>query len=87
LLYVKIGARKPLDPCPIDAPKNKSETRSMADIVEDHRRGLEVLVRRYAEEGAGYLSRPYPQYARKYAPYDHLARVKEWSVTNASEGE
>jgi ATP-dependent helicase/nuclease subunit B len=87
LLYVKIGARKPLDPCPIDAPKNKSETRSMADIVEDHRRGLEMLVRRYAEEGAGYLSRPYPQYARKYAPYDHLARVKEWSVTNASEGE
>jgi ATP-dependent helicase/nuclease subunit B len=47
--------------------------------------GLEALVRRYAEDGAGYLSRPYAQYARKYAPYDHLARVKEWSVTGGGE--
>jgi ATP-dependent helicase/nuclease subunit B len=38
-------------------------------------------VHRYAVEGAGYLSRPYAQYARTYAPYDHLARVKEWSAT------
>ena len=37
-------------------------------------------MQRYGVEGGGYLSRPYPQYARAYAPYDHLARVKEWSL-------
>ena len=27
-----------------------------------------------------FLSRPHPKYARRYAPYDHLARVREWSL-------
>jgi ATP-dependent helicase/nuclease subunit B len=86
LHYVRIGARQPLDDTILKAPRG--ETRNMDQIVADHLAGLEALVRRYGVEGAGYLSRPYPQYARKYAPYDHLARVKEWSVTNGGgEGE
>lgn len=80
LHYIRIGARQPLDDTILKAPRG--EARTMDQIVADHLRGLEDLVRRYAEEGAGYLSRPYAQYARKFAPYDHLARVKEWSVTN-----
>jgi ATP-dependent helicase/nuclease subunit B len=32
------------------------------------------------------VSRPYAKYARKYSRYDHLARVKEWSLANG-EGE
>jgi ATP-dependent helicase/nuclease subunit B len=31
---------------------------------------------------AAYLSRPYPKYARKFSDYDHLARVKEWSLAS-----
>ena len=31
---------------------------------------------------APYLSRPFPKYARRYSDYDHLARVKEWSLVS-----
>ena len=33
----------------------------------------------------GYLSRPYPKYAKRFSDYDHLARVKEWSLARADE--
>ncbi len=79
LQYVKIGGRELLDPRELKPPPK--DERSMAAIVEEHFSGLKKLVHRYAVEGAGYLSRPYAQYARTYAPYDHLARVKEWSAT------
>lgn len=82
LAYVKIGGRKGIDPHEIAPPKK--DARSMAAIVDEHVAGLEKLVRRYAVEGAGYMSRPYAQFASRYAPYDHLARVKEWSATGGA---
>ena len=85
LEYVKIGGRELIDPIEVRPPRG--DERSMATIVDEHLAGLKTLVHRYAVEGAGYLSRPYAQYARSYAPYDHLARVKEWSATaGASDG-
>ena len=88
LLYVKIsGGRDPLVPRPIETPKG--DGRTVAEIVVAHRRGLEQLLARYAAGETGYLSRPFPKFARKYSDYDHLARVKEWSLANADgeEGE
>ena len=88
LLYVKIsGGRDPLVPRPIETPKG--DGRTVPDIVVAHRRGLEQLLARYAAGETGYLSRPFPKFARKYSDYDHLARVKEWSLANADgeEGE
>nr|WP_246735995.1 double-strand break repair protein AddB [Enterovirga sp. DB1703] len=79
LEYVKIGGRELLRERAVETPKK--DGRSIAALVEEHLEGLEKLVRRYAVEGAGYRSRPYPQYARAHSPYDHLARVKEWSAT------
>ncbi|MDB5557705.1 MAG: addB [Enterovirga sp.] len=83
LEYVKIGGRELLDSRALKPPPK--DERSMAAIVDEHLAGLRKLVHRYAVEGAGYLSRPYAQYARAYAPYDHLARVKEWSATAGTE--
>ncbi len=88
LLYVKIsGGRDPLIPRPIETPKG--DGRTVPDIVVSHRQGLEQLLARYAAGETGYLSRPFPKFARKYSDYDHLARVKEWSLANADgeEGE
>ncbi|MFL5218023.1 MAG: double-strand break repair protein AddB [Microvirga sp.] len=88
LLYVKIsGGRDPLVPRPLETPKG--DGRTVADIVVAHRRGLEQLLARYVAGETGYLSRPFPKFARKYSDYDHLARVKEWSLANADgeEGE
>ncbi len=82
LEYVKIGGRKLIDPIEVRPPRG--DERSMATIVDEHLAGLKKLVHRYAVEGAGYMSRPYAQYARTYAPYDHLARVKEWSATRGA---
>ena len=83
--YVKIGGRVPLEPFPVLPPRGDS--RSLDAIVGAHIGGLEDLVRRYAVEGAGYRSRPYPQYARRFSPYDHLSRVKEWSLAGEEEEE
>ena len=85
LIYVHTsGGRKPLKPRAIETPRGDS--RSVADVVAEHRRRLAELVGCYVSGQAAYLSRPYPKYAKRFSDYDHLARVKEWSLANA-EGE
>jgi ATP-dependent helicase/nuclease subunit B len=64
----------------------RDESRSLAELVADHRAKLEGLLARYVAGEAGFVSRPYPKYAKRYGAYDHLARVKEWSLAS-SEGE
>jgi ATP-dependent helicase/nuclease subunit B len=84
ILHVHLGGpRTPLKPVDVEPPKG--EMRSVADVVAEHLRGLEGLLRRYASGDAGYLSRPYPQYAKRFSAYDHLARVKEWSATGGGD--
>jgi ATP-dependent helicase/nuclease subunit B len=79
LLYVHIaGGREPLKVRAVETPRD--DGRSVADIVAEHHRRLGGLVRGYVDGETGYLSRPFPKYAKKYSDYDHLARVKEWSL-------
>jgi ATP-dependent helicase/nuclease subunit B len=86
LLYVHVsGARKPLEPRSIVPPKD--ESRTTAQLVEQHLARLTGLVARFVAGEAAYLSRPYPKYAKRFSDYDHLARVKEWSAASADEGE
>jgi len=35
----------------------------------------------FEQEATPYLSRPHPQFAHEEGDYDHLARVREWSVS------
>jgi ATP-dependent helicase/nuclease subunit B len=77
------GGRKPFEPSVVQSPRG--ESRSVAEVAEEHLRQLAGLMGRYVAGRVGFTSRPYPQYARAYAPYDHLARVKEWSATSGSE--
>ncbi|WP_238312776.1 double-strand break repair protein AddB [Methylobacterium crusticola] len=84
LLYIRAGGGKvPLDPTPLRAPRG--EARSLADIVDAHVAGLRRLVSGFLDGEAAYLSRPYPKYAKAYSDYDHLARVKEWSLAGTEE--
>ena len=86
LIYIHTtGGREPIKPREI-GPTGK-ETRSVADIVEEHRRRFEGMIVRYAKGEAAYVSRPFPKYARRFSEYDHLARVKEWSLASAGGGE
>ncbi|MGV6871088.1 double-strand break repair protein AddB [Pseudochelatococcus sp. B33] len=79
LLYMLArGGREPLTEKPIDQPKK--ETRTVAQVIEEHFAGLQALLGRYYGGDAGFISRPFPEYAKHEGPYDHLARVREWSV-------
>ncbi|WP_460448378.1 double-strand break repair protein AddB [Alsobacter sp. SYSU BS001988] len=78
LTYVKLsGAAEP------GFERRIPDARNPIDVDElalDH---LARLTQAIAEHRAGeraYVSRPYPKFAKSYAPYDHLARVKEWSL-------
>ena len=74
------GGREPMTPRAI-GPTGK-ETRLVSEIVEEHARRFEGMIARFAKGEAPYLSRPFPKYARRYSDYDHLARVKEWSLVS-----
>ncbi|WP_112662071.1 double-strand break repair protein AddB [Microvirga flavescens] len=85
LLYVHTsGGREPLKPRALEP--GRDETRSVEDIVKEHGRRFEGLIARYAKGEADYPSRPFPKYARRFSEYDHLARVKEWSLASNGEG-
>ncbi|MET0430598.1 MAG: double-strand break repair protein AddB, partial [Microvirga sp.] len=79
LLYVHAsGGREPFRPIPVKPPQG--EARTVDAIVEEHVARLRGLIARFITGEAAYTSRPYPQYARAYNEYDHLARVLEWSL-------
>jgi ATP-dependent helicase/nuclease subunit B len=42
---------------------------------------LVELLKKYEDPDTPYLSNPRPQFRSRFAEYDHLARLKEWSVT------
>ncbi|WP_445502031.1 double-strand break repair protein AddB [Microvirga sp. G4-2] len=86
LVYVHTtGGREPIKPRQIEPGRN--EERSVAEIVEEHRRRFEGMIVRFVKGEAAYVSRPFPKYARRFSDYDHLARVKEWSLASAGGGE
>jgi len=86
LIYIHTtGGRKAIDPREIKP--GRGEERSVPEIVEEHRRRFEGLIARFAKGEAAYVSRPFPKYARRFSEYDHLARVKEWSLASAGGGE
>ncbi|WP_284212208.1 double-strand break repair protein AddB, partial [Methylobacterium brachythecii] len=79
LLYVHAsGGREPFRPVPVKPPQG--EARTVDGIVDEHVARLRGLIARFMTGEAAYVSRPYPQYARAYNEYDHLARVLEWSL-------
>jgi ATP-dependent helicase/nuclease subunit B len=85
LLYVQIsGGRTPLDER--ELKQTRGEERSVAEIVEEHRRRFEGMIARFASGEAPFVSRPFAKYARRFSDYDHLARVKEWSLASAGGG-
>jgi ATP-dependent helicase/nuclease subunit B len=75
-LYLKLGgaaggAEKPAG----------GEKADIGKLAEKHFAGLKRLLDEFACEKTPYLSRPFPKFAGRFLPYDHLARVKEWSAT------
>jgi ATP-dependent helicase/nuclease subunit B len=58
------------------------DVEALAQFVEEE---LRQLIARYDDPAYPYRSRPVPQFLRHEGPYDHLARVKEWSAGDNGE--
>ena len=58
-----------------------ARTKISSALAEKHFAELKMLLDQFACEKTPYLSRPFPKFAGRFLPYDHLARVKEWSAT------
>jgi ATP-dependent helicase/nuclease subunit B len=58
----------------------------IADLIARAAAELENFIGLYDQEVMPYRSRVMPLFESRIGPYDHLARVKEWSVYGADEG-
>ncbi|MCP8938822.1 double-strand break repair protein AddB [Alsobacter sp. SYSU M60028] len=85
LLYVKLsGGSVAGKEQPVRDEKNPFE---LEDLVREHIERLAAMMDEYAAGERPFVSRPYVQYAKRYAPYDHLARVREWSLVGGGDEE
>ena len=76
LLYVELKD----DPSVVFSKPRGDET-GPAALAEAALASLTGLVATYGDPDRGYLSRAQPDWERRFAsPYDHLARVREWSL-------
>ena len=84
LLYVLLKGGEPAGAeCPIDFKQGTCD--SQADTAL---RRLTGVAQRFADEATPYRSLVHPMWRTRYGEYDHLARVKEWSLTGGEpEGE
>ena len=88
LLYVTVTGRRP--PATEVDRSGDAQTRDAQPIgvtVDEALEGLNRLIATYERPGQAYISRAAPQFAqRAISDYDHLARVREWSVADEAEG-
>lgn len=56
------------------------------DIIDRTEEYLVRLISAFDFETTAYLSRPTPKYVPKNKDYEHLARIKEWSVQSDGDG-
>lgn len=87
LLYVTVTGRKP-PAIEVDrsGDAQRREGQPVATTVAEALEGLNALIATYENPDQPYVSRTAPQFARRiYSDYDHLARVREWSVVEEAE--
>ncbi len=80
-LYLKLGGMRGGEEKPVDFAQA-----NFKDVAEDHYRGLIALLDQFRDPATAYPPRPFPKFAKRYNAYDHLARVKEWSLGGEPEG-
>lgn len=65
--------------------KETAISENMDALLENNYQCLRDLVASFDFETTAYISQPNPKYAPKYSDYEHLSRVKEWSVQEDSD--
>jgi ATP-dependent helicase/nuclease subunit B len=82
-VYLKLGGTRGGEEKPVDLRKAKA---NFEDVAEAHYRDLVELLDQFRDPATAYPPRPFPKFAKRYNAYDHLARVKEWSLGGEPEG-
>jgi ATP-dependent helicase/nuclease subunit B len=82
-LYLKLGGTRGGEERPVNFTKINA---NFMDVAENHYCGLIALLNQFRNEATAYPPRPFPKFAKRYNAYDHLARVKEWSLGGEPEG-
>ncbi len=59
----------------------------ISEVLSETEKHIVEVVNLFDFETTGYISRPNPKSAPQYSDYEHLARVKEWSVKEDGEDE
>jgi ATP-dependent helicase/nuclease subunit B len=87
-VYLKLGGLLGGEEKPLDFAKARANVtkKSFLDVAEAHYRGLVELLEQFRDPATAYPPRPFPKFAKRYNAYDHLARVKEWSLGGEPEG-
>ncbi len=88
LLYVTVtGRRPPATEVDRSGDAQSRDAQPVALTVDEALEGLNRLIATYERADQAYVSRTAPQFAqRAFSDYDHLARVREWSVADEAEG-
>ena len=89
LLYVTVtGRRPPATEVDRSGDAQSRDTQPIAVTVDEALEGLNRLIAAYERADKPYVSRLAPPFAqRAFSDYDHLARVREWSVADEAETE
>ncbi|VFU09046.1 Double-strand break repair protein AddB [Methylocella tundrae] len=81
-LYLKLGGADGGEIKPVDFAREKT---TFMDVADDHFAALIALLTQFRDPATPYPARPFPKFAKSYNAYDHLARVKEWSLSGETE--
>jgi ATP-dependent helicase/nuclease subunit B len=81
IAYVTLKGGEPAGkPCPIEFKEGTPDTQADHALAR-----LKEIAGRFEDEATPYLSLLHPMWRTHYGDYDHLARVKEWSLTGGSD--
>jgi ATP-dependent helicase/nuclease subunit B len=85
LLYVRLSGGVPAGEAkPV---RDRDHPFDPDDLAEEHLARLVALLDEYRTGERGFRSRTATKFAKRYNPYDHLARYAEWSATSGAGGE
>jgi ATP-dependent helicase/nuclease subunit B len=83
IAYVTLrGGEPPGEPCPIVFKDGTPDTQAAHALAR-----LKALAAKFADAETPYYSLVHPMWTTHYGDYDHLARVKEWSLSGVEHGE
>ncbi|WOJ90350.1 double-strand break repair protein AddB [Methylocapsa polymorpha] len=81
-LYLKLGGADGGKETQVDF-----KDADFAEVAARHYAGLVDLLNQFRDPETAYPPRPFPKFSARYNAYDHLARVKEWSLGGAEGGD